>query len=110
MRVTLTELAQEDWRNIRRYLRRQFGRRVEMAVAAQVRTARIAIGENPGRGHRIASAVFPDLRGIVVKKSLICYRVLPTQVQIVRILDVRQDTWTILKSPRSVPPPDPPSG
>ena len=100
MRVTLTELAHEDWRSIRRYLRRQFGRRVEMAIAAQVRAARIAIGENPGRGHRIESAVFPDLRGLVVKKSLICYRVLPTHVQIVRILDVRQDTWTILKSPR----------
>jgi len=70
-----------------------------MTVASQVRAARIAIGENPGRGHRIESAVFPDLRGIVVKKSLICYRVLPTHVQIVRILDVRQDTWTILKNP-----------
>ena len=70
-----------------------------MALAAQVRAARIAIGENPGRGHRIESAVFPELRGIVVKKSLICYRVLPTHVQIVRILDVRQDTWTILKAP-----------
>ena len=100
MRVTLTELAQEDWRNIRRYLRRQFGRRVEMAVAARVRAARISIGENPGRGHRIESSVFPDLRAIVVKQSLICYRVLPTHVQIVRILDVRQDTWTILKAPR----------
>ena len=102
MRVTLTEVAQEDWRNIRRYLRRQFGRGVEMAVANQVRVARIAIGENPGRGHRIESAVFPDLRGIVVKKSLICYRVLATHAQIVRILDVRQDTWTILKVPCSI--------
>jgi plasmid stabilization system protein ParE len=69
-----------------------------MTIAAQVRAARIAIGENPGRGHRIESGVFPDLRGIVVKKSLICYRVLPTHVQILRILDVRQDTWTILKA------------
>jgi plasmid stabilization system protein ParE len=69
-----------------------------MAVARQVRAARIAIGENPGRGHRIESTVFPDLRGVVVKKSLICYRILPTHVQIVRILDVRQDTWTILKA------------
>ena len=100
MRVTLTEVARDDWRNIRRYLRRQFGRLVEMAVALQVRRARIAIGENPGRGHRIDSAVFPDLRAVVVKKSLICYRVLPTHVQIVRILDVRQDSWTILKAPR----------
>jgi plasmid stabilization system protein ParE len=72
-----------------------------MAVARQVRAARIAIGENPGRGHRIESRVFPDLRGVVVKKSLICYRILPTHVQIVRILDVRQDTWTILKAPRT---------
>lgn len=70
-----------------------------MAIAAQVRMARIAIGENPGRGHRIESAVFADLRGIMVRKSLICYRVLPTHVQIVRILDARQDTWTILKGP-----------
>lgn len=100
MRVTLTELAREDWRNIRRYLRRQFGRRVEMNIAAQVKAARIAIGENPGRGHPIESAIFPDLRGIAVKKSLICYRVLPTHVQIVRILDMRQDTWTILKTPK----------
>ena len=103
MRVTLTELAREDWRNIRRYLRRKFGSRVEIAVASQLRAARIAIGENPGRGHPIESAVFPDLRGIMVKKSLICYRVLPTHVQIVRILDVRQDAWTILKSPRTPP-------
>ena len=72
-----------------------------MTIATQVRMARIAIGENPGRGHRIESAVFPDLRGIVVKQSLVCYRVLPTRVQIVRILDVRRDTWTILKTPRS---------
>jgi plasmid stabilization system protein ParE len=71
-----------------------------MAIAGQVRAARVAIGENPARGHRIKSAVFPDLRGIVVKKSLICYRVLATHVQIVRILDVRQDTWTILKATR----------
>ena len=99
MRVTLTELAREDWRDIHRYLRRQFGRRVEMAIASQVKAARIAIGENPGRGHRIDSTVFPDLRGIVVKKSLICYRVLPTHIQIVRILDVRHDSWTILNSP-----------
>jgi len=70
-----------------------------MAVATQVKTARLAIGENPGRGHRIESAVFPDLRGIVVRKSLICYRVLPDRVQIVRILEVRQDRWTILKAP-----------
>jgi len=70
-----------------------------MEIANRVREACIAIGENPGRGHRIESVVFPDLRGIVVKKSLICYRVLPAHVQIVRILDVRQDTWTILKSP-----------
>lgn len=70
-----------------------------MGVAAQVQAARIAIGENPGRGHRIESAVFPELRGIVVKKSLICYQVLPDRVQIVRILDVRQDRWTILKAP-----------
>lgn len=101
MRVTLTELAQEDWRKIRRYLRRHFGRTVELAVANQVKAARIAIGKNPARGHPIESAVFPDLRGIVVKKSLICYRVLPTHIQIVRILDVRQDSWTILKAPRS---------
>jgi plasmid stabilization system protein ParE len=105
LKVTLTELAQEDWRNIRRYLRRQFGLGVEMAVAGEVRTARIAIGENPGRGHRIESAVFPDLRGIMVKKSLICYRVLPTHIQIVRILDVRQDTWTILKAARGASAP-----
>jgi plasmid stabilization system protein ParE len=74
-----------------------------MAVAHQVRRARIAIGENPGRGHPVESGVFPDLRAIVVKNSLICYRVLPAHVQIVRILDVRQDTWTILKSPRRLP-------
>jgi plasmid stabilization system protein ParE len=98
LRVTLTEVAREDWRNIRRYLRCQFGRRVEMAVAAQVKAACSAITENPGRGHRIESAVFPDLRGIVVKQSLICYRVLPDRVQVVRILDVRQDRWTILKA------------
>jgi plasmid stabilization system protein ParE len=75
-----------------------------MEIANRVREARIAIAENPGRGHRIESEVFPDLRGIVVKKSLICYRVLPTHVQIIRILDVRQDTWTILKSPRRQSP------
>ncbi|MEY2429834.1 MAG: hypothetical protein QOJ40_2719 [Verrucomicrobiota bacterium] len=103
MRVTLTDLAREDWRTIRRYLRRRFGRRVEMALAGQVRAARVVIGKNPGRGHRIESAIFSDLRGVVVKKSLICYRVLPTHIQIVRILDVRQDTWTILKAPRGVP-------
>jgi len=71
-----------------------------MAVADQVGKACAAIAQNPGRGHRIESGVFPDLRGIVVKKSLICYRVLPTHIQIVRILDVRRDTWTILKAPR----------
>ena len=98
MRVTLTELAREDWRDIRRYIRRHFGRRVEMTIAAQVKMACSAIAENPRRGHRIESAIFPDLRGIVVKKSLICYRVLPMHVQIVRILDVRQDIWTILKN------------
>jgi plasmid stabilization system protein ParE len=97
LRVTLTDIAKDDWQNIRRYLRRQFGPQAEMAVARQVRNARIAIGNNPARGHPIESSVFPDLRGIVVKKSLICYRVLPTHVQIVRILDVRRDTWTILK-------------
>lgn len=69
-----------------------------MEIANRMREVRIALGVNPGRGHRIESAVFPDLRAIVVKKSLICYRVLPTHVQIVRVLDVRQDTWTILKS------------
>jgi plasmid stabilization system protein ParE len=90
-------LAQDDWRSIRRYLRRQFGPRVELDIARKVRAARIAIGENPGRGHIIESAEFPDLRAVVVKKSLICYQVLPTHVQIVRILDVRQDTWTLLK-------------
>ncbi len=67
-----------------------------MAVASQIKAARIAIGQNPGRGHRIESAVFPDLRGIVVKKSLLCYRILPDRIQIVRILDLRQDTWTLL--------------
>jgi len=71
-----------------------------MAVARRVRDASIAIGENPGRGHPVDSAVFPDLRGIVVKKSLICYRVLPDRVQIVRILDVRQDVWAILNVER----------
>jgi plasmid stabilization system protein ParE len=71
-----------------------------MAVAGQVQAARIAIGENPGRGYRIESAVFPDLRGIVVRKSLICYRVLPDRVQIVRILDVRQDRWTMWAAAR----------
>jgi plasmid stabilization system protein ParE len=75
-----------------------------MQIANQVKAASIALGENPNRGHRIESAVFPDLRGIVVKKSLICYRVLPTHVQIVRILDVRQDTWTILRVPRRISP------
>lgn len=70
-----------------------------MEVAVLVRAARIAIGENPGRGHRVESRVFPDLRGVVVKKSLICYRLLPTHVQIVRILDMRQDTWTLLNVP-----------
>ena|GEM_PF-3600114 len=99
MKVTLTELAREDWRKIRRYLRRKFGPRVEMAIAAQVKAARIAIGENPGRDHRIESAIFPDLRGIAVKKTLFCYRVLLTHIQIVCILDMRQDTWTILKTP-----------
>jgi len=44
--VTLTEWAREDWRNIRRYLRRKFSPQAEMAIAAQVRAARIAIGEN----------------------------------------------------------------
>ena len=47
-----------------------------MAVADEVKAARIALAENPGRGHPIESEVFPDLRGIVVKKSLICYRIL----------------------------------
>ena len=77
-----------------------------MAIARQVRAARIALGENPGRGHRIESDIFPDLRGVVVKKSLICYQVLPTHIRIVRILDVRQDTWTILKHPEAPPSPD----
>ena len=54
-----------------------------MAVARKVRIACGAIAENPGRGHPIKSNVFPDLRGIVVKKSLICHRVLPTHVLIV---------------------------
>ena len=71
-----------------------------MRIAEEMKAARIAIGENPGRGHPIESAAFPGLRGIVVNKSLICYHVLPTHIQIVRILDVRQDTWTILKRPR----------
>ena len=93
LKVTLTEVARDDWRNLRRYLRRQFGRRVEMAVAARVKAATIAIAANPQRGHRIESAVFPGLRGIVVKKSLICYRVLPGRVQIVRILDVSADLY-----------------
>jgi len=75
-----------------------------MAIARKMRAARITIGENPGRGHRIESRVFSELRGIVVNKSLICYQVLPTHVQIVRILDVLQDTWTILKGgPKDVP-------
>ncbi len=98
MKVALTRLAQDDWRSIRRYLRRKFGPRVEIAIARQVSAACVAIGENPGRGHRIESAVFENLRGVVVKKFLICYQVLPTHVRIVRILDVRQDTWTMLKS------------
>jgi hypothetical protein len=63
-----------------------------MAVAREVAQARIAIGENPGRGHVIESAAFPYLRANVVKKSMICYRTLPTDVRIVHILDVRQDT------------------
>jgi plasmid stabilization system protein ParE len=78
-----------------------------MAVAGQMAAARVAIGDNPGRGHRIESAVFPDLRGIVVKKSLLCYRVLPDRILIVRILDLRQDTWTLLKRPSAAPPMDP---
>jgi plasmid stabilization system protein ParE len=68
-----------------------------MAVAARMKAARIALGENPGRGHRIESAVFPELRAVIVKKSLVCYQILPDRVQIVRILDARLDTWTILK-------------
>jgi plasmid stabilization system protein ParE len=72
-----------------------------MAIARQASAACVAIGENPGRGHRIESAVFPNLRGIVVKKSLFCYQVLPTHVRIVRILDTRQNTWTLLKSSRA---------
>jgi plasmid stabilization system protein ParE len=98
LKVFLSEVARNDWRGIRRYLRRQFGPRVEMEVAEKVKAARIAIADNPGRGHRIESSVYPDLRGIVVKKSLICYRVLPSHLEIVRILDVRLDTWTILNS------------
>jgi plasmid stabilization system protein ParE len=98
LKVTLTQLAQEDWRGIRRYLRRNFGPAVEMSIAHQVKAACIAIGANPGRGHRIESGVFPELRGVVVKKSLICYQVLAKKVRIVRILEVRQDVWTILKS------------
>lgn len=97
MRATLTRVARDDWRNIRRYLRREFGRHVEMSIAREVATAVKAVTENPGRGHPIESAVFPNLRGIVVKKSLICYQVLPTHIKIVRILDTRQDTWTVLK-------------
>jgi plasmid stabilization system protein ParE len=73
-----------------------------MAVARQMREARIAIGENPGRGHAIESSIFAGLRGIVVKKSLICYQVLPAHLRIVRILDVRQDTWTILNRDRGL--------
>jgi plasmid stabilization system protein ParE len=105
LKVTLTKLAQEAWLKIRRYLRRKFGPRVEMDIARQVNAARVAIAENPGHGHRIESTVFRDLRGIVVKKSLICYQVLPMHVCIVRILDVRQDVWTILKSPHASKPP-----
>ena len=71
-----------------------------MAIAEEVKAVRIAIGENPGRGHPIQSRIFPDLRGVVVKKSLICYCILPTHVQIVRILDVRQDTWIVLNTDR----------
>jgi plasmid stabilization system protein ParE len=104
LKVTLTELAKHDWRRIRLYLRRQFGHRVEIQVANKVKNAVSAIAENPHRGHRIESAVFPDLRAIVVKKSLICYRVLPARILIVRILDARQDTWTILKVHRIAHP------
>lgn len=97
MKATLTKVARQDWLKIRRYLRTKFGPQIEMSVAREVSSAVVAIPENPGRGHGIESAVFPDLRGIVVKKSLICYQVLPTHIKIVRILDTRQDTWTILK-------------
>ncbi len=48
MRVTLTEHARDDWRKIRRYLRQKFGRRVEMAVADEVKAARIAIANACG--------------------------------------------------------------
>ncbi len=71
-----------------------------MSIAREVAAAVEAVTQNPRRGHPIESAVFPNLRGIVVKKSLICYQALPTHIRIVRILDMRQNTWTILKKQR----------
>lgn len=70
---------------------------MERRVSREFKRLCQTLAVNPLRGHPVKSTVYRNLRCHSAGKSLVFYEVTPDSVVIVRILDARQDVWTVMQ-------------
>ena len=89
--VSFTTLARADLRTIRRHSRKEWGHQQASAYMYSLLAAADSLGNFPERG----SVINPDhssVRRVVSARHVIYYRVLETEIEILRVLHERMDT------------------
>jgi toxin ParE1/3/4 len=89
-RVRFTSLARADLRIIRRHSLKNWGQRQATEYMDSILGAAESLGNFPERGS-ISNPDNPTVRRVITARHVIYYRVLETEIEILRILHERLD-------------------
>ena len=99
MRVLFKKTAIDDILQTEKYLRdRLHNPQAAKRITRMIYTGATGLGEHPYKGPELRGRfeLDSDLRFLVVEKQMIFYRVLEDRVEILRVLDGRQDYLSVL--------------
>ena len=95
-RFLLSELAERDLDQIKRYLVERAGTRIARRVMKDIRSAADLLGKEPGAGHSREDLTSRPVRFWPVYSYLIVYEPLTKPIQILRVLHGMRDVEDIL--------------
>ncbi|WP_238926396.1 type II toxin-antitoxin system RelE/ParE family toxin [Achromobacter xylosoxidans] len=90
-RVLLLDGAEEDLREIRRYVRRHFSQKTWLAAYAKIKRAIHNLEQFPQSGHTPAELPATHFLEIIAAKNRVIYEVIGATVYVHLICDHRQD-------------------
>jgi toxin ParE1/3/4 len=97
--VRLTDRAEQDVENIVLHSERTWGEEQSITYAAAIARALVLLRDHPQVG-RQRDDLFPGCRGVQVEQHVIYYhQPRTTEIEVLRILHVRQDASASIKEP-----------